>query len=713
MKATPQKGYVIIMLFSKAVVKQRVLILIITVLLMIPAVIGMVNTRINYDMLTYLPEDMDTVIGQNELMKDFGKGAFSFIIVEDMPNRDVANLKAQIEKVDHVETVIWYDSIFDLSVPMELLPDEIYSEFNTDHSTMMAVFFDSSTSADITMDAIREIRWICGKQCYVSGMSALVTDLKDLCEKEEPIYVGIAVALACCAMLVFLDSWLVPFVFLASIGMMILLNLGTNFVLGEISYITKALSAVLQLAVTMDYSIFLWESYNEQRSKYSDHKEAMEVAIQETLTSVVGSSITTVAGFIALCFMTFTMGRDLGIVMAKGVLLGVLGCVTVLPAMILILDKPLQKTKHKALIPNMGKVAKGIVKAFPVFLILFVLAIPPAYYGYSKTNDEVYYDMGECLPEDMEYVIANRKLAENFNIASTHMLLVDADTPSQDIRKMIDEMEQVDGVKYVLSLESVVGPRVPIEILPESIVSTLKSDKWELLLINSEYKVASDNVNAQIDALNTILKKYDEGGMLIGEAPCMKDMIETTSHDFQVVNTISILAIFIIIALVEKSISLPFILIAVIEFAIFINLGIPHYLGQSLPFIAPICISTIQLGATVDYAILMTTRYKAERIRGAQKKDAVWIALSTSVPSIIVSGMGLFAATFGVALYSNIDIISAMCMLMARGAVVSMLSVILILPALLLLCDRLVCVTTLDMRQIKKPLKKPMEVTAK
>lgn len=699
--------------FSKAVVKHRILILIITVLLMIPAVIGMVNTRINYDMLTYLPEDMDTVIGQNELMEDFGKGAFSFIIVEDMSNQDVVALKAQIEQVDHVEAVIWYDSIFDLSVPMELLPDEIYKEFNTDHSTMMAVFFDSSTSADITMDAIREIRSICGNQCFVSGMSALVTNLKDLCEKEEPIYVGIAVALACAAMLVFLDSWLVPFVFLASIGMMILLNLGTNIFLGEISYITKALSAVLQLAVTMDYSIFLWESYNEQRRKYTDHKEAMAVAIQETLTSVVGSSITTVAGFISLCFMTFTMGRDLGIVMAKGVLLGVLGCVTVLPSLILILDKPLQKTKHKALIPNMSSFAKGIVKVFPVFLVLFVLLIPPAYYGYSETNSEVYYDMGECLPEDMEYVIANSKLAEDFNIASTHMLLVDAGVSSKDIRKMIDEMEQVDGVKYVLGLESVLGSRVPVEILPESIVSILRSDKWELLLINSEYKVASDDVNTQIDTINTILKKYDEGGMLIGEAPCMKDMIETTSHDFQVVNTVSILAIFVIIALVEKSLSLPFILIAVIEFAIFINLGLPHYLGQSLPFIAPICISTIQLGATVDYAILMTTRYKAERIRGAQKKEAVWIALSASIPSIIVSGMGLFAATFGVALYSNIDIISAMCMLMARGAVVSMLSVILVLPALLLLCDRLIRATTLDMRNVGKSLKKSMEVTEK
>lgn len=686
--------------FSKAVVKYRIPILIIAVLLMIPSVLGMIGTRINYDMLDYLPDDMDTVIGQNELLEDFGKGAFSLIIVEDMPDRDVAALCDKIKEVDHVETVIWYSTLADISVPKELLPDKIYDEFNTDHSTMMAVFFDSATSADVTMDAIREIRSIAGRQCFVSGMSALVTDLKDLCEKEEPIYVGIAVLLATVAMLVFLDGWLVPFVFLASIGMMILLNLGTNYFFGEISYITKALSAVLQLAVTMDYSIFLWHSYNEQREKFGDPKEAMALAIKETLTSVVGSSITTVAGFAALCFMTFTLGRDLGLVMAKGVVFGVIGCVTVLPALILVFDKPLQRTKHRSLIPDMTKFSKGILKGFSVFLVIFALLIPPAYYGYAKTNDEVYYDMGQCLPEDMEYVIANSKLSEEFDIASTHMVLVSADLPSKSVRSMIDEMESVDGVKYVLGLESVVGSRVPEEIIPDGIRSILESDKWELLLINSEYKVASDKVNDQIDSLNAILKKYDESGMLIGEAPCMKDMIETTDHDFKVVNAVSIVAIFVIIALVEKSISLPFILIAVIELAIFINLGLPHYFGESLPFIAPICISTIQLGATVDYAILMTTRYKSERIAEQSKKNSILTALSTSIPSIIVSGMGLFAATFGVAVYSDIDIISSMCMLMARGAVVSMLCVIFILPALLMLCDKLVCVTTLGMKHI-------------
>ena len=686
------------MRFSKAVVKFRIPILIIAILLLIPSTLGMISTRINYDMLDYLPDTMDTVIGQNELMEDFGKGAFSMLVIEDMPVKDVAALKKQIEQVEHVDSVVWYDSVADLSMPMQMLPDKIYNEFNNGGATMMAVFFDSATSADVTMDAIREIRALAGKQVFVSGMSALVTDLKDLCEREEPIYVAIAVALACLAMLVLLDGWLVPFVFLACIGIAVLINLGTNFFFGEISYITKALAAVLQLAVTMDYSIFLWHSYNEQREKYPDHKEAMAVAIHDTLTSVVGSSITTVAGFAALCFMTFTLGLDLGLVMAKGVILGVLACVTVLPAMVLILDKPLQKTKHRCLIPDMTKFAGKLVKIFPVFLVLFALLIYPAYYGYDKTNDEVYYDMGECLPQDIEYVIANTKLRDEFDIASTHMLLVDANVPAKEKKSMIQDMEKVDGVKYVLGLESIVDPSIPEDMLPESIVSILKSDRWELMLINSEYKVASDDVNAQIDELNAVLKKYDPTGMLIGEAPCMKDMIETTDHDFQVVNAVSIAAIFIIIMLVEKSLSLPFILIAVIELAVFINLGLPHYLGQSLPFIAPICISTIQLGATVDYAILMTTRYKAERVSGKTKREAVTTALATSIPSILVSGMGLFAATFGVAVYSDIDIISSMCMLMARGAIVSMLCVILILPALLMLCDGLIRHTTLGMK---------------
>ena len=687
---------------ANAIVKHRILILVLCILLLIPAAIGMQNTRINYDMLDYLPEDMDTVVGQNALMDDFGKGAFSFIVVEDMPRRDVAALKEKLQQVKHVETVLWYDSVADLSIPMEMLPKKLYDAFNTENATMMAMFFDSATSADVTMDAIREIRSICGRQCFVSGMSALVTDLKDLCEQEEPVYVALAVACACAAMMLLLDGWLVPFVFLASIGVSILLNLGSNWFFGEISYITKALASVLQLAVTMDYSIFLWHSYNEQLAHTDDHQQAMAQAICRTFSSVLGSSITTVAGFAALCFMSFTLGRDLGLVMAKGVVLGVVGCVTLLPALILLLDKPLQRTRHRSLIPDMGGFSRAVCKAFPLLLVLCALLIWPAYSGYAKTNDEVYYDMGQCLPEDMEYVIANSKLSQEFDIASTHMLLVSAQLPRRSTEQMLTEMEQVEGVKYVLGLESAVGPLVPEEILPDSVRSILKSDNWELMLINSEYKVASDAVGRQVEDLNAILKRYDPQGMLIGEAPCMKDMIDTTGHDFQVVNAVSIAAIFLIIALVEKSLSLPFILIAVIELAVFINLGLPHYLGQSLPFIAPICISTIQLGATVDYAILMTTRYKAERAAGRDKREAVGIALQTSAPSILVSGFGLFAATFGVAVYSNIDIVSSMCMLMARGALISVVLVLLMLPALLILCDGIVCRTTRGMKPEKK-----------
>ena len=684
---------------SRAVVKYRVPILILALALLIPSFFGMVNTRINYDMLDYLPDDMDTVTGQNLLMEDFGKGAFSLIVVEDMPSADIRRTAEKLRTIEHVETVVCYEDLADPTIPKALLPESIYKEFNSGDSTLMAVFFDTSTSADATMDAIREVRSAVGKQCFVTGMSALVTDLKDLCEEEEPVYVTLAVVCACAAMMLLLDSWLVPFVFLASIGMSILMNLGSNWFLGEISYITKALAAVLQLAVTMDYSIFLWHSYNEKRASTDDKYEAMAQAIHDTFVSVLGSSITTIAGFIALCFMTFTMGRDLGIVMAKGVLLGVVGCVTILPSLILLLDKLLQKTRHRALIPTGQGFAKWVVKVFPVFLVIFALLVAPAYIGYSKTNDEVYYDMGECLPQDIDYVIANSKLRDEFNIASTHMLLVNAKLPSRDVRAMKREMENVDGVKYVLSLESVVGSRVPEEILPESVTSILKSDRWELILINSEYRAASDLVNDQLDELNAILKKYDPSGMLIGEAGCMKDMIETTGHDFRVVNAVSIVLVFVIILLVEKSLSLPVILIAVIELAIFINLGLPHYLGETLPFIAPICISTIQLGATVDYAILMTTRYKQERAAGKDKREAVTIALSTSIPSIVTSGFGLFAATFGVAVYSNIDIVSSMCMLMARSALVSVVSVVFILPAMLMLLDAVVRHTTLGMKK--------------
>ena len=686
------------MRFAKAVVKCRVPILIIALLLMIPSLLGMAATRINYDMLTYLPGDIDTMVGQDELMEEFGKGAFSFIVIEGMGDEDVEALKAKLEDVDHVDSVIWYTSFLDASIPKDMLPKKLYDAFNAGDATLMAVFFDGSTSDDGTIAAFQEIRRITGERCFVAGMTAMVIDLRDLCEREEPIYVGIAVALACLAMMIFLDGWLVPFVFLASIGIAILYNLGTNYFLGEISYITKALSAVLQLAVTMDYSIFLWHSYNEQLTKTDDKYEAMAAAIHETLTSVIGSSITTVAGFIALCFMSFTLGRDLGLVMAKGVLLGVIGCVTILPSMILLLDKPLQKTRHRSVLPTMNGFARGATKIFPILLILFALVVYPAYNSYRLANDEVYYNLGATLPKDMAYVVAEDKLSETFDIASTHMLLLDAGLEPKDVAHMIDEMEQVDGVKYVLGLESFTGATIPREMIPQKLLEKLESDRLELLLINSEYAVATDEVNGQIDALNAILKRYDPTGRLIGEAPCMKDMIEITNHDFQVVNLISIVAIFAIILLVERSLSLPFILIAVIELAIFINLGISHYLHQSLPFIAPICISTIQLGATVDYAILMTTRYKAERAAGKGKREAVSIALAASTPSIIVSGMGLFAATFGVALYSDIDIIRSICMLLARGALISMVCVVLLLPALLMLCDFVVRHTTIGMK---------------
>ena len=650
--------------FGKGVVKCRILILILGVLLLIPSLFGMLSTRINYDMLTYLPEDMDTVKGQNILLDDFGKGAFSMVVVEGLETKEVADLKEKIQQVDHVESVIWYDSLMDLSVPMELLPEKYYDAFNNGDATVMAVFFDTSTSADETMEAITQIRQTTEGQCFVSGMSAMVTDLKALCEQEEPIYVGLAVLFATIAMMLFLDSWILPFIFLASIGMAILYNLGSNFMLGEISYVTKALAAVLQLAVTMDYSIFLWHSYSEEKCNFNgDRKEAMAQAIAHTITSVVGSSITTIAGFIALCFMSFTLGWDLGIVMAKGVLLGVICCVTVLPSLILVLDRPIEKTMHRSLLPKMDGLSRFITKRAWVFLAIFLVIVGPALYGYSNTK--MYYDFSESLPQDLDYMIANTKLKDRFDISTTHMILADAKMEAKDAQAMIKEIDQVDGVSYALGFNSVVGSAVPEEILPSSITDLLKNDKYQLFLINSQYSVASDEVNGQITQINNILKKYDPNGML-------------------------------------RSISLPVILVAVIEFAVFINLGIPFYTNVSLPFVAPICISTIQLGATVDYAILMTTRYKRERFQGHNKKEAVSIALSTSISSILVSALGFFAATFGVGLYSNIDMISSMCNLMARGAIISMLSVMFILPAMLLLFDPVIGKTTLGFRPKKQ-----------
>lgn len=687
--------------YGQTVVKHRELILLVALILLVPAVIGMAHTRINYDMLEYLPDSMDTVKGQDILMDDFGKGAFSTIIIDGMDTKDVAKLKQKIEKIDHVESVVWYDNLSDITMPMEFLPDDVYDAFNEGDSTVMAVFFDTSTSADETLDAVSEIRSTVGKKCFVTGMSAMVTDLKNLCEKEEPVYVGIAVLFSTIAMMILMDSYLIPIIFLLSIGMAILWNLGSNVFLGEISYITKALSAVLQLGVTMDYSIFLWHSYEEQKYYHPDDNDtAMAEAVNATLTSVVGSSITTVAGFIALCFMTYTLGRDLGIVMAKGVVLGVIGCVTTLPSLILLFDKYIEKTRHKSILPDMGKFAKAITKKPAIFIAIFLIVIVPAFIGYKGTD--LYYDLGEALPKDMAYVVANEKLTDEFGMASTHMALIDSDMSQKDVGEMMEEIDQVKGVKATLGLSSVVGPMVPDAILPDAARELVKSNNYELLMISSEYKVASDEVNDQIVAINDIIKKYDHNGMLIGEAPCTKDLIDVTNHDFNVVNTISILAIFVIIGIVFKSALLPIVLVAVIEFAIMINLGIPYYMGTSLPFIAPICISTIQLGATVDYAILMTTRYKQERINGNEKRRAINIATATAIPSIIVSATAFFAATFGVALYSDLDIIGAFCTLLARGAVISMLAVMFILPSMLMLFDKAICFATKGMHEARE-----------
>lgn len=681
--------------FGKGVVKLRIPILIVTLILMIPSALGMAATRINYDMLTYLPGDIETMVGQDILMDEFGKGAFSFVIVEDMAEKEVAALRERIEEVDHVATVLWYDSVADLSVPMEILPDEYYDIFNSGNATMMAVFFDTSTSADETLDAAAEIKQLAGEQCFVSGMTAMVADLKELCEREEIIYVVLAVILSSVVMTAFLDSFALPVIFLLSIGMAILLNMGTNIFFGEISFLTQALAAVLQLAVTMDYSIFLWHSYVEQQERFEgDKKRAMAHAIKATITSVVGSSITTVAGFIALCFMSYTLGLDLGLVMAKGVIFGVLGCVTILPSMILVLDKLITRTRHRPLMPDFGKLVRFVVKRYPVFLLLFLLILPVAYYGYDKAGGEVYYNLGGSLPEYMGYVQATNKLEDDFSAGATHMVLMDKDISAKDVKRMVDEMKKVEGVQFALGLDSAIGSRIPEELIPDKARGELESDNWKLLLVQSEYATATDEVNQQISELKTILKKYDSTGMLIGEAPCTKDLIEITDRDFQVVNTISIIAIFVIIAAVLKSISLPVILVAVIEFAIFINLGIPHFTGTSLPFIAPICISTIQLGATVDYAILMTTRYKRERNKGQDKVGSISTALSTSIPSVLVSALGFFAATLGVAVYSDVDMIRSLCALMARGAIISLLSVAFILPAMFLVFDKVICVTS-------------------
>ena len=619
---------------GKKIVKYRIMILILGILLLIPSALGYFKTRVNYDILYYLPDDIDTMIGQDILMDDFGKGAFAMEVVEGMTTKKSADLKKQIEEVDGVADVIWYDSLMDTSVPISMLPDRFREVFNTDNATLMAIFFEDSTSADSTMDAIREIRSVTNRQCYLSSMSAVVTDIKDLSEKETPIYVLIAVVLTCIVLSVFMDCWVLPIFFMLSIGMAIVYNMGTNYFLGEISYITKALSAVLQLGVTMDYSIFLWHSYQENQQKYSGDKErAMAHAISNTFSSVVGSSITTVAGFIALCFMSFTLGRDLGIVMAKGVICGVISCVTILPSLLLVFDKVIQKTTHKSMIPKMDKTAALITRHYKAFVLAFLILLAPALLGYRRA--EVYYNLDATLPKYLQSIQANEKLADEFDMNATHMVLADAKLPSKDAKAMLNEMSDVAGVKFALGLDSILGSAVPRDFIPAEVTEKLKQGDWQLILVQSEYKVATDEVNEQCEILNSIIKKYDSSGMLIGEAPCTKDLITITDKDFKVVSAVSIVAIFLIITVVFQSVSLPVILVAVIEFAIFINLGIPYYTGTKMPFIASIVIGTIQLGATVDYAILMTTRYKKERGNGRERQEAIRIALSSSINKMV------------------------------------------------------------------------------
>jgi len=678
---------------GKKIVKFRVPILILSIILLIPAVWGYVNTRINYDVLTYLPEDIETMQGQEIMTNDFGIGAFSMLMVDGMEDKEIVKLKEKVEKVDGVENVLWYDSLADISVPQSMLPSKLYDEYNTEDGTMMAVFFKDGTSSDETMKAITEIRKITGEQCFLSGMSAIVEDTKELAEKETPLYVLIAVALSALVLAITMESIFVPVLFLLSIGIAIVYNLGTNVFFGEISYITKALAAVLQLGVTMDYSIFLMHSYQEQQVRYNGDKErAMAHAISQTFSSVIGSSVTTVAGFIALCFMSFTLGKDIGIVMAKGVIFGVLVCVTVLPSMILCCDKLIEKTKHKPLLPDIGRISDKVTKRYVIYVVAFVILLFPAIYGNNHTG--VYYNLDESLPKDLPSVIANTKLKEDYNMNTTHMILVDSSVAGSDVKKMSQEIEKVDGVKWVLGLDNLVGSGVPADMLPESVTGMLKNDKYQLLMVNSTYKVATDKVNKQIEQIDKIMDKYDKGAMLVGEGPLTKDLINITDTDFKRVSAVSIGIVFVIILLLFRSITLPVILVGVIEFAIFVNMGIPFYTGTKLPFVASIVIGTIQLGATVDYAILMTTRYLRERRRGVGKFDAITTAHKFSAQSIIVSALSFFAATIGVGLYSNIDMISSLCILMARGALISMAVVVFILPSLFMVFDKIIIRTS-------------------
>lgn len=689
--------------FGKVVVKLRIPILVLSFLLLIPSVLGYFNTRVNYDILYYLPSDIDTMQGQDILLDDFGKGAYAMVVVDGMNKSNVSKLVKKVEGVDHVASVISYSGVVGDDVPSEILPDKFRSYFENEDSgaTLFAIFFDDTTSSDDTMKAIQEVRDVTDNQCYIAGMSAVVTDTKTMAEKETPFYVLVAVVLVCIVLAIFMDSFLVPVFFMLSIGMAIVYNLGSNYFLGEVSYITKALAAVLQLGVTLDYSIFLWHSYKEAKEETPDnHQEAMAVAIGNTLTSVVGSSITTVAGFIALCFMSFTLGLDLGVVMAKGVVLGVIGCVTILPSLILTFDKALEKTMHREIMPNFDKPARWIVNHSWIFLIIFVLLLGPAIYGYNNTK--VYYDLSDTLPEKLNCSQANKMLAENFDgTNSIYMILADSNLSAEDSNAMMNEVNDLDGISFALSIDSALGGEIPTEMLPDSLVSELKGDEYQIMMVSTNYTIASDEINDQINKVDAIAKKYDAKSMVIGEAPCTKDLITITDKDFKTVSAVSIVAIFFIIFFVLKSISLPVILVAAIEFAIFVNMGIPYYTGTTIPFISSVVIGTIQLGATVDYAILMTTRYKRERAAGNSKKEAISIALGTSIPSIIVSALGFFAATFGVGMIASVDMIASLCTLMARGAIISMFVVIFVLPSLFVLLDKVIIHTSLGFKSKK------------
>lgn len=689
--------------FGRAVTRHRRIILIVSILLLIPSAFGFIATRINYDVLTYLPNSIETIKGQDILLDEFGKGAYGLVTVEGMEYKDVAKLKAKMEQVDHVDSILWYDTVADVSMPVDILPNDIKDKFNSKdgNATMMVFFLDSGTSSDESLQAMTELRQIAGKDCYISSMTAFVEDLKELTNQEIPIYVVLAVILSAILLGIFLDSWFLPVVFIAGIGMEIIFNMGSNIFKGEISYITMAVAAILQLGVTMDYSIFLWHSYKEQREALDmEREEAMANAIAKTLVSITGSSITTIAGFLALCFMTFTLGLDLGVVMAKGVAIGIIGSVTILPSLLLVLEKYIDKFRHRSFMPRFDKLSNFLVNNPKKMLVLFIVLLIPAAYGYTHTTS--YYKLDESVPQNLPFAVANEKVKDEFGVATSYMILVDAKTSAKDVSSMTKEIEKVDGVNMCVGLKSVTGD-IPTSMIPDEVTNLVQNDNWQIMMVTSKYAVASDQINNQVDTINNIMDKYDKKAMLIGEAPCTKDLIDITDHDFKVVDVLSIVAILLIILCVFRSISLPVILVAVIELAIFINLGIPCFTGTKLAFIAGIIISTVQLGSTVDYAILMTTRYRTERLdNGHNAKEAVRIAHSVSMPSIMVSAFAFTAATLGVGIYSKVDLIGSLCSLMARGALISMVIVMLFLPSALVIFDKLIIRTSMGMRGLVK-----------